>query len=268
MPLRSMLAGLAVACALAVAGPAGAVTFNYDFTGGDHNSSDFSLTGNAFWATDGASIFAPFPNRLRLTSNGGGQNGDAWLNTTRGDGSQAWNAQFTFQITFGTGSGADGLGFLLQENGTSLLTGWNGGGGLSNPSLAVSIDTFDNGGEGDFHLEVLLDGVQVGGNINLLGIGNSFDDVYQVVMGYDGAGTLGVNVVNTNGGANTGTQNFAADLTALNNAVLGWAASTGGFAENHDIRTFGGTFAIPEPGTALLLAVGLIGLAHGGRRRS
>lgn len=259
MRARSILWGLVLGSALA-GSPALGISFGYDFTGPDFNSPDFSLVGSAGWVTE-ASV-----SRLRLTPAAGGQVGNAWNNTAI-DGGQAWNAEFTWQITFEGGGGADGLGFHLQEDGTGANTFFNGA-GLSDPRLSVGIDTWNNGGEFDFALEVHLNGSQVGGEVNLAGLGGVADDVYQVIMSYDGAGNLTVTVDNTANANTPVVQNFAVNLAALDNAFFGWSANTGGSVENHDIRTFSGTFVIPEPGTGLLLAAGLLGLARAGRRRS
>ena len=267
MELRSKFVAAAVgACGVMVSSTALALSYTYDFTGADHNSSDFSLVGNASWVSDGGLSPA---NRLRLTSNGGGQVGNAWLNTENVDGGQAWSADFTWQITFGTGGGADGLGFHLHEGGTGANTFFNGA-GLSNPRFTVGIDTYDNAEGSAFHVEVHLDGTQIyADNLSVItGMGDSFDDVYQVLMAYDGATNFALNVINTNGGANTGVANFTADLSGLDSATLGFSANTGGAAENHDIRTFNGTFALPEPSTGLLLGAGLALLGLRRRRRA
>ena len=159
MHLRAKSVAMTLLCGAAMAAsPVWAVTYDYDFTGADHNSTDFSLVGNASWASDGA--LSP-PNRLRLTSNGGGQVGNAWVNTGSVDAGQAWSAAFTWQITFGVGGGADGLGFHVHENGTAANTFFNGA-GLSTPYLSVGIDTFDNAEGSAFHVEVHRDGSQIG----------------------------------------------------------------------------------------------------------
>ena len=261
MDLRVKLVSVALGgWLLLAASPAAAISYDYDFTAADHNTSDIALVGSAAWVTDGSLSPA---NRLRLTSNGGGQVGNAWINTGSVIASQAWTANFTWQISFGNGGGADGLGFHLQEDGLSANTFFNGA-GLSNPRFSVGIDTFDNSEGSNFHVEVHLDGSQIyADNLSVIpGMGNSFDDIYQVFMAYDGANNFALNVVNTNGGANTGIANIVADLSSLDGATVGFSANTGGFGENHDIRTFNGEFsAVPEPGTGLLLSIGLVGLA-------
>ena len=67
------------------------------------------------------------------------------------------------------------------------------------------------------------------GTHDLTGLGATEPEVYQVVMGYDGAGNLSVTVTNTNNSNTTGVQNFAADLSGLNNATLGWSGDISGF---------------------------------------
>jgi hypothetical protein len=272
MALRPILLGLGAASALLFgAGSSHAVSFAYDFTSpaAQWGSGDFSLVGSASWVNDTGLPSTPY-HRLRLTPSAGGQVGNAWVNTTPVDASQAWNAEFTWQITFEGGGGADGLGFHLQETGTGANTFFNGAGLLANSFLSIGIDTWNNGGANgdnyDFALEIHKNGSQLA-EIDLGGLGGVADDVYQLVMSYDGAGTLTLNVINTANLNQTGNLNFSVDLSDLDAATVGWSANTGGATENHDIRTFSGTF-VPEPATALLLGLGLAGLAYGGRSRA
>jgi hypothetical protein len=265
MELRPKLAGLALGFGLLfAASPAAALAvYGYDFTGADWFSPDWVGVGSAHWANDGALV--P-PTRLRLTSAAGGQLGNAWINTGTVDAGQAWSAEFTWQITFEGGGGADGFGFHLHEAGTGANTFFNGA-GLGASFLSIAVDTWDNGGEGSYHLEVYNNGPQVGGNIDLNPLGGVADDVYQMLMTYDGAGNLAVNVINTANLNQTGILNYAVNLAALDTAIFGWSGQTGGAVENHDIRTFSGTF-VPEPGTGLLVGMGLAGLAWRRRRRA
>ena len=191
MLLRAKSIAATFACGVAMAAsPASAVSYDYDFTAAGHNSGDWSLVGSASWVTDGALSPA---DRLRLTSNAGGQVGNAWLSTGTVDAGQAWTAEFTWQITFGVGGGADGLGFHVQENGTAANTFFNGA-GLSTPYLSVGIDTFDNAEGSAFHVEVHHNGSQIyADNLSAIpGMGSSFDNVYQVLMTYDGANNFGL----------------------------------------------------------------------------
>ena len=155
MSLRLQFAGLALASLLALAPTqAGAISFLYDFTGPHWLSPDFVGVGSAFWANDGA--LTP-PTRLRLTCACGGQVGNAWLATDEVDAGQAWSAEFTWQITFEGGGGADGLGFHLQETGTGANTFFNGAGLTANSFLSVGIDTWNNGGGAGDNFDFALD---------------------------------------------------------------------------------------------------------------
>ena len=260
----SLLGSVFLLGALGLAGTATASPINVglDFTGADWGTSEITGVGQASWANDGG--VAP-PNRLRLTNNSGAQRGNAWYNAATVEANAAWNAEFTFQITYEHSGGADGLAFHLHEIGIGADT-WIEGQGLGPNFLSVVIDTWNNGGECDFGLKIFNDGAGVGNCHNLSGLGSVADDVYQVVMAYDGNGALTVDVINTATSNSTGALGFAADLSTLNNATFGWSAHTGGAGENHDIRTMSGTF-VPEPGTALLVGLGLAGLSLGRRAR-
>ena len=74
------------------------ISFNYDFTSIDFQSSEMNLVGDAFWTSDYDELFTPYPNRLRLTYNSDGLMGSAWLNEPF-DASQSWSTIFRFQIS-------------------------------------------------------------------------------------------------------------------------------------------------------------------------
>jgi len=249
-------AALAIATFLGVTTAASAASF--DFGGADFNSSDWSLVGNSFWANDGGIAGLGFnPQRLRLTSNGGGQNGSAWLNTDEFNLSQPWNATMRGQITFRAGGGADGMGMHFQNDGLGANPSFEGG-GLSPNRLTINVDTFQNPGEGAANsVEIFLNGGQLG----FIDLGNSLnsgpdvDREFNLAASYDGAGTLTVSFDFLGDAPGPVSNNFAANLNSFTSGIWGFSASTGGSAENHDV-TFAQINAtvVPEP-TSFVLAI-------------
>jgi hypothetical protein len=243
-----------------------------NFSGADYQTNDITLVNGAgsgaSWVSD-PGISPPFGqnNRLRLTGNSGGQVGNAWYNANTVAANGDWQFDFTMQITYPTGSGADGMAFHMQEIGVGANTNIHGT-LLGADYLSVVFDTFNNfdGCSVDFGLAVYASGSQVGSCVDLTIIGSPDPWAYSVSMTHDAtSGTLGLSVTETNSGLSTGALGYAVDLSALDLATFGWSAQTGGFGENHDVVDFDATFAIPEPGTSYLVGLGLAGLA--GRRR-
>ena len=273
MILTKLQQSMALAAGLlliAGAGTASALSISGDFSGADYNSPGVSLSGSAGWISD-PGISSPYGlnPRLRLTGNSpGGQRGNAWLNTDtyRADG--AWTFDFTMQITYPQGGGADGMGFHMHEAGLGADT-WMRGEGLGATFLSVAFDSWNNGDDSpvDFGMVVYNNTLRSGSYVDL-GASIGTPDPWQinVSLAYDGSGNLVVNVENDNTGATTGAINYAVNLADLDEAIIGWSAHTGGATENHDIVDYAGTFAVPEPGTALLLGMGLSGLAWQRRR--
>ncbi len=279
MLARSLFSiALSVCWGLGLANSALALPINLsaDFSGADYGTSDMTLVNGggsgAFWVSD-PGISSPFGanQRLRLTSNSGGQRGNAWYNPTTIAANADWTLDFTFQITYpGGGGGADGLAFHIQQLGlgadTSIL-----GHELGADFLSVTFDSWNNGDycSVDWGMAVFNNGSQIGTCVDLSGIGGPDPWAYQVSLVHDDASNaLTIDVTNVNSGLSTGNLGYTVNLTALDAANFGWSAQTGGAAENHDIVSFNGVFEIPEPNTILLLGLGLIGLKIQRRRRA
>jgi hypothetical protein len=280
---------MAVAIGLvAASGAAGATTYNF---------ADFSSL--AGWQQNGAtaSIADPVTDSLgrkvlRLTNNVG-QSGSAFINSPISLASDvSFSAAFTFRISNplgisdGDGVGADGIVFVVQT--VSSTAGGGGGGigyqGLAN-SVGVEFDTWDNGGgfndPNGNHV-----GIDIGGAFNgptavvATRMNNGLD--WYAWVDYNGAtDVVELRLSTTNSRPVSPFLTRAVDLTGVlgsTNAFIGFTSGTGAAGGFHDIINFtfedtfkpidvpGGGSKVPEPGTLLLLAGGLLGLARMRRR--
>ncbi len=218
----------------------------FDFTGADYQTASMTLTGNALWVTDNDALFQPLPQRLRLTSNNGGQNGAAWLNQPV-DPAQSWSTSYRFQISYPVAGGADGIGFHVQSDGEAITPGFSGP--FSNPSMSVVVDTWDNGEGTSESLRVMVNGVQVLFNdltdFNADPTPGSLPHVFRMELEYAGnAKLLRVRLIDE-GGTAALENSVAVDLSAFGASWMGFSASTGGAAENHDMRTWYLAAALP-----------------------
>lgn len=225
------------------------VAFHHDFTGAAWQSTDLALLGAAFWAEDFDSLFQPHPRRLRLTANGGGQVGSAWLEQ-RLDASRSWSTAFRFQVSHLVAGGADGLAFHLQADGPGANPGLRGA--FAGPSLSVIVDTWNNGEGTDESLEVLLDGESIFFN-DLTDFPadprpGATGHVYRVEVDYLAASQrLRIRMFDEE--SDKALENWVdADLGNLGSVTSGFSASTGASAQNHDIRTW--TMAAAAPTTS------------------
>jgi len=263
----------AAALALAWAGAAQGITIDHDLSAGDWQSAEWSLTGDAFWADDGA--LTP-SQRLRLQDNGNGLNGTAHWNVTTIDPSQDWTVTFTGENSFPQDEGADGMGFHLHHEGigadllfdaaSSAPDNTDGSGTQASSALSIVLDTHQNSGETLAQaLEVFVNGVQLD-NFDIAGVDA---ELFDVEVSYDAATTtLGYSIDNTGfGGSLDASGSSVVDLGSEvgTDAWVALSGTTGGDAENHDVTAFSMT-AVPESGTGALLAAGLAVLAVARRR--
>ncbi|MGK5678352.1 L-type lectin-domain containing protein [Actinoplanes sp. URMC 104] len=96
---------------------------------------------------------------LRLTPGGYRQSGSAWA-TTKLDVTKSFESEFKVWLHHFR-PGADGIAFVVQNEGPRALGGWGGGLGYRGiePSLAVEFDIFKNSNDSsDNHLAVVLGG--------------------------------------------------------------------------------------------------------------
>ena len=272
MLLRRCALSWILVCGLAGPSAAGPITHSANFSGAGYETPAMTLvTGSgdgANWISD-IGIGAPYGenDRLRLTGNGGGQRGNAWHNAGTVFANHDWSFSFTMQITYPSGGGADGMAFHLHEAGTSADT-FIEGQGLGDNHLSVVFDSWNNADHCgvDWGMAVYNNGSSTGTCVDLSTIGSPDPWAYNVEMTHtDASNYLTVKVTETNSG-NFTYNIYVVDLSELDEATFGWSAQTGGATENHDIVSFNGTF-VPEPGTALLLGFGLIGLGANRRRR-
>ena len=222
------------------------VNFHHDYTGDFFETSTLELRGDAFWVRDEDALFLPHPQRLRLTNNGGGLVGSAWL-TEPIDASQSWSTAFRFQISHLVNGGADGFAFHLQPDGIAANPGPRGS--FNGSALTVVVDTWDNGEGTSESLEVLLGGQQFLFN-DLLDFAadptpGSTGHVYRLELDYLGElKRLRVRMIDE--GSSAAMENWInIDLSGLENVWAGFSAATGASAQNHDIRTW--TLAAARP---------------------
>ena len=215
------------------------IAFHHDFTGSAFETPDITLVGDSFWVRDEDALFQPHPQRLRLTNNGGGLVGSAWL-TQPIDASQSWSAAFRLQISHLVNGGADGLSFHLQPDGVETNPGPRGL--FSSSALTLVVDTWDNGEGTNESLELLLGGDQI--------FFNDLSDfaadptpgrtghVYRLELDYLGAlRRLRLRLLEEGGTA--ALENWVdVDLSELTSVHAGFSAQTGASAQNHDIRTW------------------------------
>ncbi|MCH2187944.1 PEP-CTERM sorting domain-containing protein [Myxococcota bacterium] len=278
-------AGLGLCATLLFSTPAWSSAFVIDhfYTGAQHGSAEITFvsgSGSPPGYVSDPSIGPAYGgnDRLRLTSNAYGQRGNAWFNAGHVVASEDWTADIEWQMTYGSGGGADGMAFHMQAVGIGADT-FIQGQGLGSNFLSVVFRTWNSGGAGDCGMDFALgvynntnwsNPAPVGGScVDLSGLGGTEPHSYKVEMTHTAlTDNLAITVTNTNNSNTTGVLNFTVDLSELDEATPGFSAQTGASSENHDVLSFQANFAVPEPGTAVLMGLGLMGLGWAGRART
>jgi YVTN family beta-propeller protein len=213
---------------------------------------------------------------LRLTPNATAQGGSAYLNTSLPiSANTSFTTRFVFRMV-GSGDGADGMTFLLQNQAPNALGGQGGDIGYATitPSVAVEIDAHQGPGDPNGnHLGVLTNGnvtthlatfnapfdLENNASHTLWVEYNGVTDTLQVFLSQGVSTTRPAAPVMTRTGL---------DIASIlgNRAWIGFTAATGGLSNTHEILAWefqANAFALPAPPTLTTPAAqaSVIGLA-------
>ncbi|MBI5380152.1 MAG: hypothetical protein HZA23_08405 [Nitrospirae bacterium] len=218
------------------------------------NAATVSFAGHLMEANGTANVVGGV---LRLTTDGGGQTGSAFINTPFAfNGNSSFSTFFQFRIYGAQGSGgADGLAFVIQNDPAGMDALGGGGGGLGyggiTKSLAVEFDTWQNGGDpNNNHI-----GVDTNGNLLSLATYstppdlNSGSSLYAWVD-YNGAtNMLDVYINTTSTKPGTPVISQVVDISPLvgGQVYVGFTAATGAAWNIHDIEAWQFAIATPAP---------------------
>lgn len=197
-------------------------------------------------------------NVLQLTPNGANQAGSAWLKDPLPvSATTSFTSRFVFRMN-GSGDGADGMTFTLQNDHSTALG--SGGGGLGYEgileSLAIELDTYAGGTDPNAnHVAVITRGLVSPHNITYTA---PFDlengAAHTLWVEYDGAADI-LRVYLAQGDV---TQQPANAIITLQNVILdqlvgastwiGFTAATGGSTNTHEVLSwsfFSNAFSLP-----------------------
>jgi len=221
-------------------------TYTISYTGGGSGGGGAVNLGSGFisgtMALNGSAALNG--SRLRLTDGGGSEAAAAWYNSPVNI--QQFTTNFSFQLTPGN-STADGFTFTIQGNNTAALGpsggglgyGNGSGGALSQKSVAIKFDLYDNAGEGVNSTGLYINGaIPTVPSVDLSGSGIDLHsgDVMNVQISYDGT-NLSMTISDPTANA-TFTHTWSVNIPSLvgaNSACAGFTAGTGGLTAVQDI---------------------------------
>ena len=199
--------------------------------------SAFQLNGDA----------AQAGNVLRVAPDANNQRGTAFVSTPfLINAATSFSTDFRFRMAGSTSDGADGLSFILQPFGPGAIGTPGEGMGYEslNPSLAIELDTYQNG----FDPNANHVGVQINGSTTSVATANPGFDmedgaVHRAWIDYDGtANTLRIYIAD-----NPATKPTVPTLVVTgidlvgqvgSSLYMGFGAATGALRNNHDILTW------------------------------
>ena len=176
---------------------------------------------------------------------------------------QSFTSDFSFQLT---SANADGMAFVIQNNGATALGPVGGGLGYGpdsagapanaglNRSVAIKFDLYSNSGEGGDSTGLYSDGASpttpalglTGSGVNL-----HSGDIFNVHLSYDGT-TLTMTITDASNPSQTFTSGWPINIPALvggNTALVGFTGGTGGLTATQEILswTYKVTNSSPPP---------------------
>jgi Legume lectin domain/Bacterial Ig-like domain (group 3)/FG-GAP-like repeat len=160
---------------------------------------------------------------------------------------QAFTTDFVFVTSCCIDSKADGLTFIIQNDGPQALGGAGGGLGYEgiNKSVAIKFDLYNNSGEGNNSTGLYTNGTSpTVPAVDLTGSGINLQDSdrFGVHITYDGA-TLTLSITDISGtfSSATYTHSWAIDIPATvggTTAYVGFTGATGGIVSQEDIYSW------------------------------
>ncbi|MEI8044775.1 MAG: Ig-like domain repeat protein, partial [Verrucomicrobiota bacterium] len=124
---------------LTVDQPANSLAYAFDQAATGWQSTDWQITGNAYWATDGG--YSVMTKRMAVTDSNKGKNGSFWFKPAPINPGQSWKFYWTFQGGYANNGPADQCSLVIQSDGT------NASGSYTGKFLSILLDDYQNSGD-------------------------------------------------------------------------------------------------------------------------